>query len=88
MVQEQFALTANDAAPGVDCFAISKSDTVNFTQGIARAIYVGAAGDVAIVTPVGSVVTWVACPIGFIIPCAAIRVNSANTSASSLVGIL
>ena len=80
-------LSADNAAPGVGCFAITPSDTVNFAQ-IARAIYVGSTGDVVIVNSDGTTCTWAGCPTGFIIPCAAIRVNNTNTHASSLVGIL
>ena len=76
-----------EAAPGVGSFTITPSDTVDFDF-VARAIYVGSTGDVALVNMDNTVVTWVGCPTGFVIPCAARRINLANTSASSLVGIL
>jgi hypothetical protein len=81
-------LSTDNAAPGVYCFAITPSDTVNYTQGVARAIYVGSGGDVVIVNSDGTTCTWVGVPTGSIIPCASIRVNAASTGASSLVGIL
>ena len=80
-------LKSDNAAPGVYSFAITPSDSVNFTQ-IPRAIYVGSGGDVIMVNSDGTTCPWVAVPTGTIIPCAAIRVNNTNTHASSLVGIL
>ena len=80
-------LKSDNAAPGVYCFAITPRDTVNLTQ-LPRAIYVGSTGDVVIVNSDGTTCTWAGCPTGFLIPCAAIRVNATNTHASSLVGIL
>ena len=82
------ALDIANAAPGVGCFAISPSNTDNYTQGVARALYVGVTGNVALVNVDGTAVTWVACPAGLIIPVHSKRVNVTNTSASSLVGIL
>jgi hypothetical protein len=80
-------LSTDNAAPGVYSFAITPSDSVNFTN-IPRAIYVGSGGDVVMVNTDGTTCTWVAVPTGSIIPCAAIRVNATSTGASSLVGIL
>jgi hypothetical protein len=79
-------LSADNAAPGVYCFAITTSDSVNFTEP-PRAIYVGTGGNVVIVNNDGTTVTWSNCPTGFVIPCGAIRVNATNTTASNLVGI-
>lgn len=70
---------------GVDCFEITTSDTVNFTYQV-RAVYVGGAGSVELVTPSGSVVTWV-CAAGTYILCRAIRVNESGTDATGLVGL-
>lgn len=80
-------LSTDNAAPGVSCFAVTPSDTVNFTK-IPRAFYVGTTGDVVLVNTDGTTVTWTAVPAGMIIPCTAIRVNSTSTTASTIVGIL
>ena len=79
-------LSSNNAAPGVYCFAITPSDSVNFTE-MPRAIYVGTGGNVVLVNNDGTTVTWSNCPTGFVIPCAALRVNLTSTTASNLIGI-
>ena len=73
--------------PGTDAFAITTSDSANFTTN-ARSIYVGGAGDVTIVTPANTVVTFKAVPVGSILPVQAKRVNATATTATSLVGLI
>lgn len=73
--------------PAYDAFSITPSDSTNFNIA-ARAFYVGVAGNVAIVTPSGSVVTLVGCQTGVIYPIVCIRINSTNTTATSLVGLV
>lgn len=68
-------------------FAITKSNTVDFDDPT-QAIYVGTTGDVAVVGIDDSVVTYVGVPAGAILPVQAKRVNSTNTTASNLVGML
>lgn len=67
-------------------FAITTSDTVNFNF-IVRAIYVGVTGNVVIVRPDGTPITFTAVPAGAILPVNAIRVNTTNTTASSMIGM-
>jgi hypothetical protein len=64
-----------------DAFAITPSDTVNMTRPC-EAIYVGgaSAGNVVVVMPSGDVATFVAVPIGTILPVKAKRVNSTGTT--------
>ncbi|SFM82714.1 spike base protein, RCAP_Rcc01079 family [Methylobacterium pseudosasicola] len=73
--------------PGTDAFAVTTSDSTNFTTN-ARSIYVGGAGDVTIVTPANTVVTFKAVPVGSILPVQAKRVNATATTASNLVGLI
>ena len=75
-----------DASAANDFFAITKSDTVNFSFTV-RGIYVGGTGDVVAVTEGGTAVTFVAVPAGSILPIRAIRVNSTSTTATSMVGL-
>jgi hypothetical protein len=75
------------SAPATDCFAITKSDTVNFTN-YCRGIYVGGAGDVVVVTPAGNAITFVGVLAGSVLPVQAKRVNSTSTTATSMVGLL
>lgn len=71
---------------GEGAFAITPSDTANFAVP-ARAIWVGGAGNVAAVLPNGTAVTFVGAAAGSIIPVSCIRVNSTNTTATSLVAL-
>lgn len=67
-------------------FAITKSDTVNFAQGLCEAIYVGGAGIVAVVFEDGSVADFTAVA-GEILPLKAKRVNSTTTTATLMVAL-
>ena len=71
-----------------NAFAITPSDTVNFTQGAVRAIYVGGAGNVSVVCQSGATpATFTAPPVGTVIPITCVRVNAALTTATLLIGL-
>lgn len=69
-------------------FAITPSDTVNFSRETHGGIYVGGTGDVVAVLYDGSTVTFTAVPAGTILPVRAIRVNATGTTATNLVGLV
>lgn len=73
-------------APGTHAAAISKSDTVNFDT-VARMIWCGGAGNVVLVTANDEVVTILSVAAGSLIPIMTKRVNSTNTTATSMVAI-
>ena len=75
------------SAPGSDGFSITPSDTNNFVS-IARSLYVGVAGDVAVVTPAGTVLVHKGVQAGAILPIMARRINATGTTASSIIGYL
>lgn len=78
---------ANASATGL--VAITKSDSTDLTALGIRAVYVGATGDVAILAVGDTVpITFVACPVGYMIPVFVAKVYSTGTSASSLVGLI
>ena len=64
--------------------AITPSDTAGNSF---RAIYVGGAGNVAVVTAGGDTVTFTAPPVGAIIPVETKQVLSTGTTATLLVGM-
>lgn len=72
--------------PADNQFAITPSDTVDMAF-VARGIYVGVTGDIAIVTKDDSVVTYKNCVQGSILPVRAKRINATNTTATDLVGL-
>lgn len=82
----QFPDSVSLLTPSRDYFAITTSDSVNFTF-TARSIYVGTAGDVVAVREDGTAVTFKNCYSGQVLDIVAIRVNATNTTASNLVGL-
>lgn len=80
-------LSADWTAPAVDAVAVTPSDSVNFTTGPSRALYVGGAGTVVLVTAKGNIVTFVGVLAGSILPIQVLRVNSTSTTATSMVAL-
>lgn len=75
-------------APATKAFAITPHDSTNFSENV-RGIYVGVGGDVVIVCKDGeSAITFKNAVTGSVIPVRAIRVNSTNTTATNLVGLI
>lgn len=70
--------------PGRDGVAIVPADT-NLTRNV-RAIWVGTTGDVVLITPEGTTLTFVGVPAGSLLPIWARQVKAATT-AGSIVGI-
>lgn len=64
--------------------AVTPSDTVN-QQG--RALYVGGAGNVSMLTVAGDVLTFIAPPVGTIIPVEFRRINATLTTATNLLAL-
>jgi len=84
---DRFGDTGNNlTAPGSGHFAITPSDSTDFTWTV-RGIYVGVGGDIVIVAKEGGAVTYKNAVAGSIIPVRATRVNSTSTTATNLVGI-
>ena len=78
------------AGPGDDAAAVTPSDTAVFP---ASEIYVGSAGNVAVMPaaqegrPSPTPVTFIAPPVGSVIPVLCTRVMATNTTATALVRI-
>lgn len=71
---------------GVDIFA-AKSDTVDLTT-YALAFYVGSTGDVKIMTPAGTTLTFKNVPAGSIVPIGVRRLFSTGTGVTDCIGFL
>lgn len=67
-----------------DGAAVTPSDT---TQTPFRAIYVGGAGNLSVVAESGATVTFIAPPVGSIIPIRGVKVNATLTTATNLVAL-
>lgn len=75
----------SDLGPGDDYFAITASDTVDFTSNI-RALIVATAGVVVAVKPDNTTAA-LTLPVGMF-PIVARRINSTGTTATGLTGIV
>ena len=73
-------------APGRQCFAVTKSDVTDFAI-VPRYFQVGTGGVVALVGFDDTVVNWTV-PDGGYIMCTGKRINSTNTTADLIVGII
>lgn len=74
-------------APAYDGFAVTPHNSTNFNVA-ARALYIGGAGDVVVVMASGAVLTFVGVPAGTLLPVRCTRVNSTNTTATSIIGLI
>lgn len=77
-------VSINDQNTGVDAKAITPSDSDTYTPPL-RALWVGTAGNVAVVTMQGTTVTFT--NVSGLLPIACIKVMSTNTGASGITGI-
>lgn len=74
------------SAPARNAFAITPHNT-NELAFVARGIYVGGAGDIAVTTANGHEVTLVAVPAGSVLPIVVRIVKATGTTATNLVGL-
>jgi len=72
--------------PG-DAFAITPNDE-NLLAQTTRFIYAGGAGALKVKTISGAEVTFVAVPVGTILPVRAVKVFATGTVASNLIGLV
>ncbi len=73
-------------APALTFLAVTPSDSVSFPSA-ARALYIGAAGNVTCLNASGAAVTFVGITAGSILPVFTFRVNATNTTATSIVAL-
>lgn len=74
--------------PATDSVAITKSDVTDLSGLKIKGIWVGVAGDVAIIGLRGTVSVVFTAPAGSIIPIMPSKVMSTGTTASGLVGLI
>lgn len=81
-------VTRTDTSTATFVFTITPHDTNELTAFV-RGLYVGGAGDVALVCEDNSTsVTFVGVPAGAILPVRAKRVLSTGTTATNLIGLV
>jgi len=75
------------SSPAIDAFAVTPDDAADLPR-VARALYVGGAGNVSLVTLGGTTVTFRALAAGALLPCSATRINATGTTARDLVALV
>lgn len=74
------------SGPPENAFAVTPGDSTELDY-VTRAIYVGGAGNLAVLTQGGQTVTFSNLPAGSMIPIRARRVMATNTTATLLIGL-
>lgn len=75
------------SSPAIDAFTVTPDDAADLPT-VARGLYVGASGDVSLVTLAGTTVLFRAVPAGAVLPCSATRVRATGTTATHLVALV
>lgn len=73
-------------SPADDYSAVTPSDSTDLASR-PRGLYVGTGGDVVIVNPSGTAVTFKSVPSGTVLPVRAVRVKSTGTTATDIVAL-
>ena len=82
------ASVTNQVSPAVRAHAVTPTDDTDLTWGPCRALYVGTAGDVAVILDNDTVaVTFVGVLAGSILPIMVKYVQSTSTTASNIVAL-
>ena len=74
-------------APAADAFSITPNDGADLAT-VARAIYVGGAGNLEVVTLAGTTVNFTGLGSGTTLACSVRRVRATNTTATNIVGLV
>lgn len=67
-------------------FAITPSDVTELAN-VTRAVYVGGAGNLAVELPNGTVLVFMAVPVGTMLPVRAAKIRSTSTTATNIIGL-
>ncbi|MEM6847572.1 MAG: hypothetical protein AAF580_05775 [Pseudomonadota bacterium] len=88
MSQSQLtAIPQGGTTPAIDAFPIVPTDGVDLPS-LARALYIGSAGDITITTAAGSSVTFVGVSAGTVLPVHTCQVAATGTTAAHLIGLV
>jgi hypothetical protein len=74
------------SSPLTRAVAVTPNDSTDLTN-VSRAIYVGGAGDLEVITSGGDTVTFVGVAAGSVLPIRVSRVKEANTSATDILAL-
>ena len=77
----------NQSDPSGHAYAITPSDAADDANGPFRMLYVGGAGNIAVILTGGTTVTFTGVPVGTVLPVRADRILATDTTATNLVGL-
>lgn len=80
------SISVRDSSSSWKYELVTPSDTTSFTSPV-RGLFVGGAGDVAVVGLDGTSVTFTGVVAGSILPVICTRVNSTNTTANNIIAL-
>lgn len=85
---DQFTNIASGVdGPATDAFAITPNDSADLVQ-VTRGLFVGAGGDVVIVTRAGTTATFTNIQGGAVLPLRVRRILATGTTASGIIGLI
>lgn len=67
--------------------AVAPNDTTDLTTGATRALFVGGAGNIAVIMEDGSAVTFNGVTAGTLLPISVSRVKATNTTATNILAL-
>lgn len=76
----------NLVAPARDAAPVTPSDSADLAQ-LPRALFIGTAGNVAVVMAGGQSVTFESCAAGTVLPVRATRIKATGTTAAAIVAL-
>lgn len=81
-----YAYSSAAASPAYKAVAVTPHDSTNLERGC-RGLYIGGAGNVVVVFPDDTAITFTAVPVGTFMPVQAKRVNFTSTTATAIVAL-
>ena len=74
-------------SPARDAKAVTPANDTDLPSGVCRALYIGGDGNVSLITPEGTTVSFIGLVAGTILPVRAARVRVTGTTATNLVAL-
>lgn len=87
MILTTYTGSPYDISSGTGAVAVTPSDSTDLTRGATKGLYIGGAGNVAVITSGGDTVTFNAITIGNVHPISVKRVLATGTTATNIVAV-
>lgn len=87
MIDRFETVNSGISGPAFDAFSVTPDDSADLSE-VTRALYVGGAGDITLITKGGTQIVFAQINAGSFLPIRASRVLAAGTSATNIVGLI